>query len=577
MADVYTPPPDLSYLLVTPFSMPSDRGDRWAVSFTGNNATLLAAALSVIITVSIFCLWNLICFVAMFFDGNATRRRYVALVTLWNSNDPWFAFKELLSYTFQCAPKSGAPESDFLYGLTFCIIALAVFGGSIAMGVIGPSLVQIGNVAPVRPTSLFYPETPAQDDPVQQLQDFGLRAPAVMRALGSVEAAKVTLRSRVLVEETNYPNRENGDRVIGLTYSYSLSGVDLGLQGGTDLALVVEGSCITEYGWWFESPEEDEMDLYHLWKNANQSAWVLLNFYDTQHAPQASFYLHSQAEDQIFRDSNVSYAVTVSSAHRSSISQGSDPWYATEDRDQPDERFNARFWMKSQRPILSCWEQDKWSYGTQSVSSVFELKNIPGMKIPKVLLEVLETTFGGGPMIVRLGNASGDSALRSRTTSPNGVIDAQASSIHDDMERLILGSFVASRNLFSDATMFGQSERYGNVFTGPNGQPADGAGNFVVSSPDIQTFSLTGIVTLAAILAALILANCVLWLLVHGNSSSAQNKWTRFHVLTAVQLFRCVYESDADTSDQWSCIFWYCAFSPVSPGISVAYHGTTSM
>lgn len=57
------------------------------------------------------------------------------------------------------------------------------------------------------------------------------------------------------------------------------------------------------------------------------------------------------------------------------------------------------------------------------------------IKIPLVLLEVLQTTFGGGPMIVRLGNASGDSALRSRTTSPNGVINAQASSMYEPDRR----------------------------------------------------------------------------------------------------------------------------------------------
>ncbi|RYO82915.1 hypothetical protein DL766_003392 [Monosporascus sp. MC13-8B] len=563
MTDVYTPAPDSSsYLLATPFSMPSDRGDRWAVSFTGNSAALLVAALSTIIAVSFLCLWNFICFIAMLFDGNATRRRYVALVTLWNSNESWFAFKELLSYTYQCAtyhPNSDPYWGDVAYGLVFCIIALAVFGGSIAMGIVGPSLVQIGNVAPPQPSTLFYPRIPAADDPVQQLQEFGLRAPGLLRALGSVEAARVELRSRVLVDaDTSYPDRENGDRVIGLKYGYSLSGLELGLQGGIDLELAVEGSCITEYGWYVESAEDDEVDMYHLWNNANDSAWVLLNLYETQHAPRATFHLHSQGVDQLLSGSNVSYAIIASSARRSSISPGSDPWYATEPRDEHDPRFDAGHWIKRQRPVLSCWEQNRWRYGTQNVASVYELKNIPGMAIPTVLLEVLETTFTV-PMIVRLGNASGGSALRSGTRSLNGVIDAHTCSIYDDIERLILASFVASRNVFSDATMFGQSGNYPNIFTSPNGQPGNGAANFVVSSPDIQTFSLTGIVTLAAISVVPIMARCAAWWLVrvHNGRQDPQlgaNKWTRFHVLTAVQLFRCMYEPGADTqSRQWNC------------------------
>ncbi|RYP20858.1 hypothetical protein DL765_002592 [Monosporascus sp. GIB2] len=510
----------------------------------------------------------------MFFEGNAKRRRYVALVTLWNSNDSLFAFKELLSYTYRCIPGDHPSESwdDFAYGITFCIIALAVFGGSIAMGIVGPSLVQIGNVAPVRPSILFYPETPADDDAIQILQDFGLRAPGVMRALGSVEAARVTLRSRVSIDQDiSHPSRENGDRVISLTYSYSLSGVDLGLQSETDLALAVEGSCITEYGWYDETAEEDPTDRYNstladaylLWNDASMPAWVYLNSFDTQHAPMASFRLHPQGYERLLGGSNVSYAVIVHSARRSSISPGSDPWYATEPRNRPDRRYNAGYRMKRQRPVLSCWQQDKWRYGTQNVDSVFDLMDIPGIQIPTVLLEVLETAFGTSPMIVRLGNASGDSALRSRTTSPNGVIDAGASSIYDDMERLILASFVASRNVFSDATMFSEQENYPNVFRSSTAEPKDGAGNFVVSSPDIQTFSLTGIVTVTVIFVALILANSVVWLLVrfhHGRQGSEQASlvtndiWTRFHVLTAVQLFRCMYEPGADTdSRQWSC------------------------
>ncbi|RYP67497.1 hypothetical protein DL769_005744 [Monosporascus sp. CRB-8-3] len=508
----------------------------------------------------------------MFFDGNSKRRRYVALVTLWNSNDSWFAFKELLSYTYRCVPGDGESWDDFVYGLTFCIIALAVFGGSIAMGIVGPSLVQIGNVAPVRPSTLFYPDTPAGDDAIQTLQDFGLRAPGVMRALGSVEAARVTLRKRVSVDEdTNHESWGDGDRVISLTYSYSLSGVDLGLQGETDLALAVEGSCLTEYGWYNEIAEEDPTDNYNstladgynLWNNASEQAWVYLNDFDIQHAPMASFKLHPQGYEQLLGGSRVSYAVIVHSARRSSISPGSDPWYATEPRNTPDRRFNAGYRMKRQRPILSCWQQDKWRYGTENVDSVFNLRDIPGIQIPTVLLEVLETAFGTSPMIVRLGNASGDSALRSRTTSPNGVIDAGASSIYDDMERLILASFVASRNVFSDATMFREEENYPNIFRSSTAEPEDGAGNFVVSSPDIQTFSLTGIVTVTVIFVALILINSVVWLLVrfhHGRQGSGpaslvtNDKWTRFHVLTAVQLFRCMYEPGANTeSSQWSC------------------------
>jgi hypothetical protein len=143
MADVYTGPPAFSYQLTTPFWMPSDKGDRWAVSFTGNNATLVAAALSVAITIAFLLLWNLLCFIALLFNDSKSRRRYTAFVVLWNSNDSWFAFKELLSYTYRSVRKCDPPgdRRDVVYGFSFCLLALAMFVGSVVMGILGPSLV----------------------------------------------------------------------------------------------------------------------------------------------------------------------------------------------------------------------------------------------------------------------------------------------------------------------------------------------------------------------------------------------------------------------------------------------------
>lgn len=74
------------------------------------------------------------------------------------------------------------------------------------------------------------------------------------------------------------------------------------------------------------------------------------------------------------------------------------------------------------------------------------------MSIPVSLLEVLENTLAL-PKLVELGNASGDSALQSRAASPNGVIDASASRIKSDLERLLVVSYVASQSLFADTTM----------------------------------------------------------------------------------------------------------------------------
>ncbi|KAI1822944.1 hypothetical protein F4861DRAFT_512488 [Xylaria intraflava] len=592
MADIYTPPPDSSYLFFSPFYMPTDSGSIWAVACSNNSGTIITAAISVVFTVIFVSLWNLICFIAMLFPGKHwRRRRLVALVALWNSNDAWFAFRELSSYAAHYFKRS---TKDFVYGLTLATLALIVYGGSLALGIVGPTLVQVGNVAPVRPSSVYYPSTPKENDYPGLLKEFGLRAPSVLRALGSVEAAMVTTRSKVnLYENTNYGVWKNGEPIHLFKYNYSLTGIDLGLQQGAGLELTVEGSCITEYGW-ISDNSSTKKDSYNLWGMESQRFDVPIDPYNIQSAPKASFMSHPDADNQIRNDGNSSFAVVVWSAHRASISEGSDPWYATEPRNSTVQAFyNAQFWMKRSRPVLSCWQQDRWRYGSFAVKSILELNNIPGSKIPRVLLNVLRAALTT-PVLARIGNASGDSALRSRTTSPNGVINAGASSIHDDIERLLVASYVGTRNVFVDSTMFQTDGSWKNLVLGDNGRPSAGAGNFVVASPNIQTFSLVGIIVLLVVLAVLLLLQLFLNRAIHrheqprtqqpsaqpsddseqqGTNGSANpittgdprnpvdihnseptSPWILFKALAATQLFRRIYETEEGTEDKnWSC------------------------
>ncbi|RSM18341.1 hypothetical protein CDV31_002860 [Fusarium ambrosium] len=566
MADIYTPPKDSAYLLSTAFRMPHKNGDKWAMAFDNHTGPILTAGLSVVITIIGLCLWNLICFFGMFFDGKKTRRRYVGLVVLWNSNDPWFACKELLYYAFQCV-KGPKDWSNFRYGFGLGLTAFIVFAGGIAASISVPGALLIGSVAPVRPSSVFWPDDP--DDTVKSLQVFGLQAPAAMRSLGSVEAAEVTLRDRVYIKRHPKSSGPNDDEpVSGIEYNYALSGVDMGLRWGSQLFLNVTGSCTTEYGWADKrANNSDQGDFYNLWNNDSLSIFVPISKDVIINAPSASFMPHPHGYTQLLKDSNVSYAVMIYAAHRSSISKSTDPWYATEKRNESDNRFQSQadYWMKRYRPFLSCWQQDKWSYGSHSVKSVDELKNVPGIKIKQVLLEILESAFGMSPMIVKLGTASGVSALRSQTTSPNGVIDAEKCLMVDDMERLILASFVASRSIFTDATMFPKVQ-YTNIVTGPDKKPRSGAGDFVLSSPEIQTFSLGGITALLVVWGVLVLANFATSQLLSffyrnqhmdekDNKLVDVDRWTRFRVLTAVQLFRRLYESSENKVEQceWSC------------------------
>jgi hypothetical protein len=176
--------------------------------------------------------------------------------------------------------------------------------------------------------------------------------------------------------------------------------------------------------------------------------------------------------------------------------------------------------MKRYRPVLDCQQQDTWTHRGQTLRSVRELAKAPGLRLAAAIVKVLEVAFTT-PVVLTLGNASGDSALRSRTTSPNGVVDAKESTMYADMERLLLAAFVASRSVFTDAAMFPNFGQYPNLFTAGTADPEPGATGFVVSSPGIQTFSLAGLIILPLLLVFLLLVRAVLGLTIKLKLKSA--------------------------------------------------------
>ncbi|KAL8339332.1 hypothetical protein RB598_007586 [Gaeumannomyces tritici] len=622
--DLNVPPSKHSFMLLTPFYMTTEDGnERWAIAFSARDGVWVSAAISVTMGLIFMLLWNIFIFFTVLLQDQHFRRRYAALVTLWNSNDPWSAFREMVAYTWHyfsppqeqrydqekmtgvspqpepepeqepaaqvAAPPSDEktaqatvlptdkPESsqldpqppkpkpkpypykasswkkDCAYGLLLATIALTVFGVDKAMGVVVPGLVVLGAVAPADQDSVYYPVPSEGDtDPAGSLRNFGLKAPAVMRALGSVEAAGATFRRRIEIATKGMGQWNNTESVQQVTYSYNVSGYEFGLQRGSMLKLQVNGSCRTEYGWLRE--ERPTADFYSLW-DGKRNFSIPIDNTSIADAPKASFLIPDDRDSVVeaVRTGNMTFVILIWSSHRASISMGSNPWYATEPRGAaPKAPYQAGFWIKRKRPVLSCWQKDTWSYGDQTVNSIYDLKNIPGIKIEQVLLKVLEAALAV-PLVVKLGNASGDSALRSRTTSPNGVIDAGASSIKNDMERLVMASYVGTKNVFVDTTMYESNAGWPNMLQDANGQAAAGAGNFVITSPEVLTFSLTGLIALATIFVFLLVTETLIS--VGASKLRRSGNLIQFKALTAIQLFRILFEpADANKVDKrWSC------------------------
>ena len=568
-ADTYTDASEASYLLLQPFDMPINGRAIWAIAFSSRSGTLITAALSVMLTVTFLCLWNLACFIALLSSSKTvkSRRRFAALVVIWNSNDPWFAFTKMLRYTFHYIRK----REDGVFGLIWLLVSLAVFGGSIAMGIVGPSLVQIGSAAPVRPEITYHPAEAVPPDYSGVLKVYGLTAPSFLRALGSVEASDVTKRKKLKIKEVALQAWNGAEPMTQIDYEYTINGDEFGLQHGSDLSMAVKGSCVTEYGW--GDDKEDAVDVYRLWGIENAmfpKISVDLGSLSIRNAPTAMFVPHPKFVEQ-YKTANMSFAIVPSSAHRASIVDSqTDPWYRTEPiLDQlPDGvhfPYEATHWVKRNRPVLSCWQQDLWTYGSYpkgNLPSIVELARTQpdAVKVPVSLLEVLDLA-AGMPMVVTMGTMSGDSALLSRTTSPNGVIDASASSAYKDMERLILASYVKTQNVLVDTTMFRSDGNWRNALLGDDNLPKPGAGDFIIVSPKIQTFSMAGLITITVLLGSLLLIEGVITTIIRWHQATSKdpsnNKLMRFKALSAIELFRRIYELDVDANDEkddhWSC------------------------
>ncbi|KAK4231430.1 hypothetical protein QBC38DRAFT_465689 [Podospora fimiseda] len=562
----YVTPPRNSYHLLRPFYMPTKDGPQWSIALSDQYGSIFAGGLTLVFALIFSYIWDFIAAIAILFVGDRKLRRYVGLLSVWNAGDPWAAFKHLTKYAYQSFCRDPNDElgsrgwRNFWYGLTVSLIALLVVLGAILVAILVPAVIQNGNAAPVNRNDIFYPEVPEYENYQQILEQFAIMASSGLRALSSATLARDAIldsQRSVTISETNLePDEISGDPRLGLSYNYSLTGVEFGLQFVPQLQLEIKGACITEYSWLASSTDTNE--TYYLWNNEDINVTVSLEHSNIGRAPIASFYTRESEEDRFAEEErlgNFSYAIVVGSAHRSSITIGNDPWYyATENRsvDAPPATHNASYWVKTKRPVLSCWQAHIWQYNDTTSHNFRQLRNNTRPHLAKPLRNVLEAALAL-PMIYSIGIQAGDSALLCRTTSSRGVVDATRCSIRNDMERLILASYVATHHIFTDTTLFTDKGEYPNVFSGSDGILDEGADGFVVRTPNVRTFSLVGIIVVASTLFGMIMLRFLgIWVLWLWNPRN--NPWRQMEYLTPRQLFRNLCERQFGKPEKyWPC------------------------
>ncbi|PWW75956.1 hypothetical protein C7212DRAFT_193628 [Tuber magnatum] len=588
--NTYTNPPRDTYVIgiTKHFTMPTDSGGIPAVAVSSSNASLIVSAYTILILLIFVVGWKLVlASIVAFWPTRRNPNRYMILVALWNSSGSMNATIIMQEYCIRMIHKWGgkvgggttsggtaggaaASERDeeeitevpdpiqprqppqpsmpnmepvvstLLWCIFFFFLALSMSVGSVVASVLTARQLLLGNAAPPAPEAIFYPDIAKYgrngDNGAGLAMLNSLKAPSALRALGAIEASGITVRERVSLERGFQPGGAGDNPWMALEYHYNVTGVDIGLQTDSGLELRVKGSCHTDYMWLANS--SDTGDTYRLF--GGNDTYQVKRQPNVDLPPMVGFFLNPRSNGS--QSSNTSFAMIVNTAGLYSYTPGQDPWYSTETT-QTGAPVGYR--VRKGRPVLSCWETRRWSLGKADVEAS-KLNILPGLKLHKLWIDLFSREFAM-PRVVSLGRAAGSSALRSATFSaaPSYILDASASSILDDLERLVLASWVSSSSVLRDTTRYNYGET-ANYAGGGKGSVEASAAMFVLQTRDVGTLSIFRLIYIPALLLALLVIeqclNCMLKYKGLGRSHKSRNYVTRGIALRATQLYRYLDE-----------------------------------
>ena len=431
-----------TYLLWKQFSMPTQNGTRHAISVSSEDGKKLLSAYTLMVDLIIMQLWTLAVLIAISAHIRKPHSPNIgaASAAIWNSQGSPFTVMKLMAKYLLLVKK----WHDRLYIVVWMLAAAVLIAATYVLSIGVPRFLLLGNAAPVNPKSIYIPEVLQGAGWKSQYEAFALKVPASLRAAGSVDSATL---QKVTVRIPPVSSGVHGS-IKQVNYAYEITAAEFGLQHAAGLVLSVEGSCITEYGWLNSSTQQGNItiDTYNFADSTNQTFTTTLSLYDGRQ-PIAYFYLGPEVKPK----TNTSFVIAVSSAGRYSFSEGTDPLYATNktyDKDLNERGINQA--VMAERPLLSCWENDVWSYHGQK-GAVSQLPSLPNLNMPGGLAKHFNQSLGI-PMILTLGPMLGSGALQSASTTLGQIIDASSASMESDLRRLVTASYIASRNIFTDTT-----------------------------------------------------------------------------------------------------------------------------
>ncbi|KAH8648310.1 hypothetical protein BGZ60DRAFT_534987 [Tricladium varicosporioides] len=484
--------PSTDYTLLKRFTMPTHDGPRSAIAVTLESSKVLQSLYALMLKMIVIQVWYLVVLIGIALSARPKKSRShnisIANVIIWNAQaSPLDIVKFMFGYIAHIS----------LYAILWAFLAALAWAASIAFSLlISPKLI-IGFAAPVSSEAIYVPEFP----PTGNQSSYSLRLNSIstsanLRAIGGAD--NLTSNSNVNVGKPIITTSGSGKPIYTINYSYSLSDVDFGLQNATGLLLAVNGSCFTNYTAYAGADNTTifPTDVYVLFASNLTTSVSSID----GGPPLATFILDPAGPGSPL-ESNISYAITISSLGRKSYTLGTDPWYTTTQLIN-DTIGGAGNIVSQGRPVLSCWQTDIWSYQgkRQSINNLKQLGVLPPS---------LVTTFQrflSTPRIINLAQSLGTTVLKSAAGSLGQYFDAQSSSLNHDLQRLVLGAYKATKDTLQETTRFGrQYSDIQNLMHDSNGNLLPGADHFVIYTGDAAALSVPMLISVP-IVAALLLA-----------------------------------------------------------------------
>jgi len=402
---------------------------------------------------------------------------------------------------------------------------------------------ELSRAAPVRPSEVVLPMRNGTDkSPASVLKWGTVHRPSYMRALGSREATSHdTVQNSYRVSKLN----DNWE----LEYDYEVDAEAFGLQSSRDLTQKVQGRCSLRYDW--IHPSAAHTYEYHLWGDPATAPVVAGDRYPFVERLHLIALQQARSEEEI-ANMNRSFAFIIGSACVGSTSISNDPWYETEPiSNLPDdirrqyEQNHASYRIKPSRPALDCTQQTQYCI-TKGCYSLAEIQE--GGILPMGTAAILTWHFSV-PKIFDLALLGGAFALQSLVGAHGGiVIDAEHSTLDQDMERLVLSAYLASKEAFRDSALMQLLDSdWSNFILDDRGNVLEGGADFVLQTDRVVALQLD-LLVLAPML--LIIA---LFCLLLGKLFRKDREY-RFKIrqgaLSAVHLFRILDERHTDM-DVW--------------------------